>query len=152
MSPKVLWATCIIVVAAVAPAAATTPEREQLPTGVVPISYDLSLVPDATNLRFAGHVRISIKISQPTVSIVLNADELTFDTAVLDAKDSASNIGLDPKLQRATLAFAHSIAPGNHTLTIDYHGVIGKATDGFFAMDYDSPAGKRRTITTNFEP
>ncbi|HVW11465.1 MAG TPA: M1 family aminopeptidase, partial [Bryobacteraceae bacterium] len=33
-----------------------------------------------------------------------------------------------------------------------YHGAIGKTTLGFFAMDYDTPRGKRRTLATNFEP
>src|SRR5689334_23220415 len=35
-------------------------ERQQLPAGVTPISYDLSLVPDETNLRFGGQVRIML--------------------------------------------------------------------------------------------
>jgi len=33
-------------------------------------------------------------------------------------------------------------------LIIDYHGLITTGTIGFFAMDYDSPAGKRRTINS----
>jgi len=30
--------------------------------------------------------------------------------------------------------------------------VIGRATQGFFAMDYTGPDGPRRTLATNFEP
>jgi hypothetical protein len=84
--------------------------------------------------------------------LLFNDDELVLDKAELDTTGTATGIALDAKLQRATLTFQHVVAAGRHILTIDYHGVIGKATQGFFAMDYDSPAGKRRTIATNFEP
>jgi len=127
-------------------------ERQQLPVQVRPVSYDLSLVPDAANLRFRGQVRIGLVVKAATAAIVLNDDELALDKAVLDTTTAASDIALDPKLQRATLRFAHPIGAGSHTLTIDYHGTIGKATIGFFAMDYNSSAGTRRTIATNFEP
>jgi aminopeptidase N len=127
-------------------------ERQQLPVGVRPFSYDLSLFPDETNLQFRGQVKIMLDVKAATSSIVLNDDELTLDKAALDTSETPSSIRLDNKLQRATLTFEHSVAAGRHTLTIDYHGVIGRATEGFFAMDYDGPAGKRRTIATNFEP
>jgi aminopeptidase N len=74
------------------------------------------------------------------------------EKASLDSGQTAKPITLDTKLQRATFTFDHPIGIGNHTLTIHYNGVIGKSTLGFFAMDYDTPAGKRRTIATNFEP
>ncbi len=127
-------------------------ERQQLPSGVQPLSYDLSLVPDAGDLSFRGQVKIMLDVTAATSSIVFNDDELVLDKAELDTSGTATDIALDAKLQRATLTFQHVVAAGRHILTIDYHGVIGKATQGFFAMDYDSPAGKRRTIATNFEP
>jgi len=129
-----------------------TAEREQLPSGVTPLHYELDLVPDATNLTFRGRVRITIDVEASTAAIVLNADELTLDGAVLDTKGDSASIALDAKLQRATLTFAHPVAKGRHTLAIDYRGVLGVGTKGFFAMDYDSPEGRRRTIATNFEP
>ena len=61
-------------------------------------------------------------------------------------------MSLDPGQARATLRFAAPLAAGRHALTIDYHGKIGRSTLGFFAMDYASPAGARRTLATNFEP
>jgi len=134
------------------PVGAAAAEREQLPSGVIPIHYDLALVPDAANLTFRGRVKITINVKASAPAIVLNADELVLDKAVLDKEEAAAAVALDVKLQRATLTFAHPVATGGHTLTIDYHGVIRRSTHGFFAMDYDSPAGKRRTIATTFEP
>ena len=147
-----LWPAAIVLIAAILPLASRADEREQLPSGVTPLSYNLALVPDAGKLTFSGRVEIAIHVTAPTKSIVLNADDLVLDKASLDSGQTAKSIALDTKLQRATFTFDHPIGIGNHTLTIHYNGVIGKSTLGFFAMDYDTPAGKRRTIATNFEP
>ena len=128
------------------------PEPERLPSGVTPLRYELALAPDLDHLTFRGRVRISIDVHRATPTIVLNEDELTLDKVVLDGKITAVSVTPGAKLQRATLAFAHPIPTGPHTLAIDYHGVMGKATLGVFAMGYDSLLGKRRTIATNFEP
>jgi aminopeptidase N len=117
---------------------------------VAPVGYELALVPDAENLKFTGKLRVQVQVKQATDSIVLNAADLTLDRAELEGM--AGVISLDPKLERATLQFARPVGVGSHVLAIDYHGAIGKGTAGFFAMDYDSPAGKRRTLATNFEP
>jgi aminopeptidase N len=141
-----------VFLAAAIPVGATAAEREQLPSGVTPIHYDLALVPDAANLTFRGRVKITIHVKAPVPVVVLNDDELVIDRAMLDKEQAGAAVSLAVKPQRATLTFAHPVARGNHTLTIDYHGVIRPSTHGFFAMDYDSPAGKRRTIATTFEP
>ena len=47
---------------------------------------------------------------------------------------------------------AKPIAAGQHILTIDYSGPITRNTLGFFAMDYQSANGPRRTLATNLEP
>ncbi len=140
-------------VAVSAPALAQTTEagqREVLPTGVRPEAYDLHLIPDADHLSFKGEVRITVDVMDPTATVTLNADHLVFDRAVVDADPATAAVSLDTKLQRATLAFAKPIGKGRHVLTIDYHGEIGKSTLGFFAMDYDTAAGRRRTLGDQF--
>jgi aminopeptidase N len=139
-------------VATAVPFIAAGADREQLPSSVRPVHYDLAMTPDADGLTFRGQVRIAIDVNATTPAIVLNSDELVLDKALLDKEDATATVSLDVRLQRATLTFAHPVAAGGHTITIEYHGVISRSTLGFFAMDYDSPAGKRRTIATNFEP
>ena len=126
-------------------------EREVLPSEITPVSYDLSLSPDAENLTFRGTVVIRVEAKKKAASVTLNSDKLTLDRAVLD-NGATGTVSLDGALQRATLTFPAPVGPGSHTLTIDYHGEIGRSTLGFFAMDYESPGGKRRTLATNFEP
>jgi aminopeptidase N len=152
MPQKLVCGSIVALLAAAIVSSAPAPEPERLPSGISPLHYDLALVPDAANLRFRGRVRITIDVQTSTPAIVLNADKLTLDKATLDTNPAAAAIALDAKLQQATLTFAQPVAPGRHTLTIDYHAVIGFAPAGLFAMDYDTPAGKRRTIATNFEP
>ena len=126
--------------------------REVLPTDISPVSYDLSIAPDSVSLTFRARVRIEVEAKKEAPAVVLNADKLTFDRAVLDGGDELAAVTLDQELQRATLTFSHPIAPGSHVLTIDYHGTIGRSTLGFFAMDYRGPPGKNRVLATNFEP
>jgi aminopeptidase N len=133
------------------PAPVPHPKREVLPDRVVPLHYDLSLAPDAEALTFTGKVAITIEVRSAGPSVTLNAVGLTFDHA-RDEGGADAVVTLDEKLGRATLRFGRALAPGQHTLVIDYHGVIGHSTIGFFAMDYRSPDGPRRTLATNFEP
>jgi aminopeptidase N len=140
-------ATC----APAAGAAEPPPQRQVLPESVVPLHYELALVPDAASLTFTGKVAITIRVTAEGPAITLNAAGLTLDHAALDGGPDA-RVSLDKELGRATLTFAKGVTTGEHLLTIDYHGAIGRATAGFFAMDYAGPDGPRRTLATNFEP
>lgn len=151
MPRKIACGTGLLLIAAAAASVALSTEPERLPAGVTPIHYDLALVSDAAHLTFRGRVRIEIDVKTSTPDLVLNSDDLVIDKATLESKESAA-VALSAKLQRATLTFPRAVAAGRHTLAIEYHGKIGLSTLGFFAMDYDSPSGKRRTIATNFEP
>ena len=122
-----------------------------LPDTVVPQHYDLALFPNATELTFKGRVAITVSVSSATPTITLNSAGLVFDHASVDGGQDAQ-ASFDTQLGRATLRFAANVPAGQHVLTIDYHGKIGRSTLGFFAMDYKTPAGARRTLATNFEP
>jgi aminopeptidase N len=126
-------------------------QREVLPATVIPTHYELALVPDAKALTFSGIVGISISVKSSTHDIVLNALELSIDRATVDG-GQPGRVTLSPGLGRATLHFAAPVSIGEHKLQIAYHGKIGRTTLGFFAMDYMTPTGSRRTLATNFEP
>jgi aminopeptidase N len=144
-------AASIVASAGVRAASVPVDSRQVLPSGILPSHYDLQLMPDAEHLTFKGVVTIDVSASAPVPDIVLNAKGLTFDSTRLDGVP-ATLVNLDPALGRATLAFPRGVSAGAHKLTIAYHGAIGRETFGFFAMDYDTASGKRRTLATNFEP
>ena len=132
-----------------APAGAAV--RETLPSTVVPVHYDLALVPDAEALTFRGQVTITVLVKSPVKDIPLNAQGLTFDYVTLDGSGGVTATA-DQKLGREILHTDRPVTVGQHVIAIAYHGKIGRATLGFFAMDYVGPDGPRRTLATNFEP
>jgi len=142
--------------APVEPAAAPAATTTQLPRGVRPLHYDVSVVPDAAARRFAATVAIEIEVSDPRERITLNALDLDFGTVALQplpggAPLAPAKIDVDSRTQTASFVFDRPIATGNYRLEIAYRGKIGEHAVGFFALDYDSPAGRKRALYTQFE-
>ena len=136
---------------AAAPAALTT---TQLPRTIRPIHYDLTLEPDAANLRFSGRAKIDIEVLQPTKRITVNAADLAFSAVTLSGaagKQLASKVTVDSSAESASFNFANKIASGRYTLVLDYTGKIGTQAVGLFALDYAAATGPRRALYTQFE-
>ncbi|WP_426078393.1 M1 family metallopeptidase [Janthinobacterium sp. PSPC3-1] len=126
----------------------------QLPRGVTPSHYALSLTPDAQAATFTANVVITVDVAAPTNAVTLNALELAFVGATAEGAggtQQASKIDVDAATQTATLHFAQPLAKGKHTLAISYSGKIGTQATGLFSLDYDTPAGRQRALYTQFE-
>jgi len=126
----------------------------QLPRTVRPTHYDIAVVPDAHALRFDGHVAIAVDVFAPTQSITLNAVDMTFAKTTLAGagrKPLMPKVVIDKEAQTATFSFDQPLAPGRYTLATDYTGKIGTQANGLFAIDYDTKAGKKRALYTQFE-
>jgi aminopeptidase N len=147
----VIWMVCGAPLASADSAHALSEGRQILPPTLLPAHYELTLIPNAEALTFKGTVQITGDALAGGRQIVLNAKGLTLDDVRLDGQLTGT-VELDEKLGRAAIRFPSAYSPGPHRLEIAYHGPITKGTIGFFAMDYDAPAGKRRTLATNFEP
>ncbi len=142
----------LVAALSLAPFSVHAAERQVLPDTVTPSHYDLHISPDAAALSFTGDETIAVDVHAATRTITLNAKNFSFDTVTVDGK-AASGITLDKDLGRASFAFAAPVAKGAHKLHITYHAAIPTTeTLGFFAMDYDTPSGKKRTLATNLEP
>lgn len=133
-------------------AAATT---TQLPRGVTPLHYIVSITPDAAAATFQGAVAIKVAVDAPTSSITFNALNLTFGAAAIEgaggSKQVTRKIDFDADKQTATLHFAEPVARGEYLLRIDYSGKIGTQATGLFSLDYDTPEGRQRALYTQFE-
>jgi aminopeptidase N len=135
---------------ATAAQAATT----ELPRTARPDHYDVTITPHAQALAFDGHVAMSIEVLEATDRIVMNAHDLAIATATLEGKGvpaTKAKVAVDNDKQTATFTFPAKLAPGRYTLAMDYTGRIGTQPQGLFAMDYDTAAGKRRALFTQFE-
>jgi aminopeptidase N len=142
----------------VAPAAAepvysfaTTPGT--LPKTVVPVHYDLDLAPNLDKLAFSGVATIDVDAAEPTDRLVLNAVDLTIESATLDgAVIPTSAIALDTAAQTLTLSLAQPVGRGRHQLAISYRGLINRFGRGLFMADYPTDAGRKRMISSQLEP
>ncbi|GAB3428393.1 M1 family metallopeptidase [Massilia solisilvae] len=142
-------------IAAPAPAAAMQQPTTQLPRGVAPTHYDVSITPDAKAGTFAGHVVVDLTVQAPTATITLNALDVKFSAATLTpaagGTAQSAQVVVDANAQTATFTFAQPIAKGAYKLALDYTGTIGTQAVGLFSLDYDSPQGKQRALYTQFE-
>src|SRR4051812_18060415 len=91
----------------------------QLPRGVIPSHYEISLTPDAANARFAARAAITLSVTKATNSITLNAADLTFNSAALapaaggatQAATQTAKVSVDADAQTATFTFPRPLAP-----------------------------------------
>jgi aminopeptidase N len=137
-----------------APASADT--TTQLPRGVIPTHYRISLTPDAATASFGAHAIVSIVVSKATNTITLNAADLKFSRVTLapaaGGAEREATATVDADAQTATFTFAQPVAPGMYHLALDYTGVIGTQAAGLFSLDYPGAGGKRgRALFTQFE-
>lgn len=148
--PSILLAAALVGVTPVL--AAETPT--QLPRHTRPAHYDVSVVPDPPALTFRARAVVDVEVLAPTDSITLNALDLTFrDVRLSDAGGGVrtARVSIDPEQQTATFRFDAPVARGRYALAMDYAGKIGTQAVGLYALDYDSPKGRRRALFTQFE-
>lgn len=122
----------------------------QLPRNVRPSHYDLSFTPDADKMSFSANVKIAIEVVEPTATVTLQAADLAFSKAEI-AGVGAAKVKVDDEAQTASFTFGKVLPKGKYVLALDYTGKIYTQAAGLFALDYDTDAGKKRAIYTQFE-
>lgn len=156
IAATVVAGTCAVPAYADKTARLTSPAlpTTQLPRGVRPLHYDLTIVPDASAMRFGGTAGITIEIDRPASSITVNALGLAFRKVRLTADEKswdATKTEIDENRQTATFSFDHQLAKGRYRLALEYTGKIGTQAAGLFAIDYPTAAGEKRALYTKFE-
>jgi aminopeptidase N len=156
LSRSAVVLTFLVVFAAAAVAAESTPTPTQLPRTARPTHYDVTIEPDAAALTFHGDVAIALDVLAPTQSITLNAVDMKFASVRLTestgkAVAAEPKIAIDEAAQTATFDFGKKIPSGSYRLELDYTGKIGTQAVGLFAIDYDTANGKKRALYTQFE-
>ena len=136
------------------PSGSSNPHR--LPRTVVPSRYDLVLEPDLEAGTFSGVVDITLEVTEPLDALVLNAAELTIDSATIayvDGTASDLETALDATAERLTCTPLAGPAPaGPATLTLAFRGVLNEKLRGFYRSRFVDAQGVERTLaTTQFE-
>ncbi|MHC1480453.1 M1 family metallopeptidase [Frateuria aurantia] len=127
----------------------------QLPRGVSPEHYALTITPHLEQMRFDGQAIISIEVARATDQITFNALDLTFAKASLKKIDGTvldtAGVTVDANDQTATVHLKQPLTPGSYQLALDYSGKINTQPNGLFVINYVSTHGKRQALYTQFE-
>ncbi|XP_024878008.1 aminopeptidase N-like [Temnothorax curvispinosus] len=141
----------------------------RLPKYVVPIHYNVKLIPHIVDGNFTtnGETSIDIEVREPTNAIALHTVKLTIDESLtkitrkgVDDENSKSEYApkqheYNGQTQILTLRFEESLDVGAYTLHINFTGVILPHTEprGFYRSFYTDDNGTEVWLaTTHFQP
>ena len=111
----------------------------RLPKNVVPLSYDVAIVPDADALRLTGTESVRLQFRAATATVQFNSLNETLSHVLLDGKPVKSVASNDE--QQLTTVTLTKPATGLHTLRFSYSGKIETQPVGLFAQKYTKPGG-----------
>jgi puromycin-sensitive aminopeptidase len=127
----------------------------RLPRAVLPSRYELRLEPDLSNATFTGRVTVTCQVHEPVSEVVLNAADLILADVYLEdghGSQPATAVVLDGAAERARLAFAEALAPGEARLHLAFAGTLNDKLRGFYRSRYKDDAGDWHTLAaTQFE-
>ncbi|MDH5640656.1 MAG: M1 family metallopeptidase [Nitrospira sp.] len=136
----------------------TTPDRidpYRLPRYVIPTHYDLRLEPDLDQALFHGQETVTITVTQPTTTILMNTAELTVTHAHIENAGTqrfAASIEVNETFERCLLTFSQTIMPGEWQLFLTFHGILNDKLRGFYRSTYKDESGITQTMAaTQFE-
>jgi aminopeptidase N len=123
----------------------------RLPKDVVPVDYDIAIVPNIAAHSFKGTESVKLQVRSTTSQIIFNTLNLKLHDVRLDGTP-VLNVATDNDAQLTTVTLAKPAATGDHTLTISYEGVIEQEPQGLFAQAYEKPGGgKGVMLSTQME-
>ncbi|KAI8897127.1 peptidase family M1-domain-containing protein [Globomyces pollinis-pini] len=150
--------------------------REVLPKNVKPSNYNVTIVPGLESLKFTGQVSISLTVTEPTKTIVCNANELIVSSASVTAlrvepggldkvahwpknptthrsQQQAISITLQKEAETVTLEFEHEIpVTSNVVLFMEFEGIHNDKMCGFYRSGYTNDKGEKKfLVVTQFE-
>ncbi|HXG02424.1 MAG TPA: M1 family metallopeptidase [Candidatus Binatia bacterium] len=128
----------------------------RLPRQVVPTRYEIRLEPDLATAAFTGVERVAVSVTAPTSVIVLNAVELSLESAALENARGdrlAATIRMDEAAERCHLGLPRPVTPGDWHLHLTFRGTLNDKLRGFYRSTFKDPAtGLTRTLAaTQFE-
>jgi aminopeptidase N len=142
--------------AMVSPASAVAPfsfdtAQGRLPKNVVPLDYDIAIVPNLTDRTLAGEESVVLDFRAATDTIQFNSLNEVLDRVRLDGEAVKSVVSSDEQ-QLTTVTLVRVAGIGQHKLTFTYQGKIESSPHGLFAQSYVRQDGSRDVmLSTQFE-
>jgi aminopeptidase N len=122
----------------------------RLPKNVVPVSYDVAVVPDVDALKLTGTESVQLQFRAATATVQFNSLNETLSHVLLDGKPVKTVTSSDE--QQLTTVTLTKPATGLHTLSFSYSGKIETQPQGLFAQKYKkSDGGEAVLLSTQME-
>jgi aminopeptidase N len=122
----------------------------RLPKNVVPLSYDVAIVPDVDALRFTGTESVRLKFRAATATVQFNSLNETLSDVRLDGKPVKSVTSSDAQ-QLSTVTLRKPVS-GLHSLSFSYSGKIETQPQGLFAQKFrEAGGGQAVLLSTQME-
>jgi len=126
--------------------------RNLLPTDVVPLHYDLSLVPDLKNYTFDGTVVINVKVKKEGLKqFTVHSNDIKISSVVF-GESNKGTCAFNEKDTTVTFTFDSALPAGDGKVTIVYQGQLNDKMAGFYRSKYVLNGEERVAATTQFEP
>jgi len=123
----------------------------RLPKDVVPLDYDIALVPDIAEHSVRGTEAITLEVRSATTHLIFNSLHQTLDHVRFDGRPVADTVS-DDDAQLTKLTLTRPAAPGVHRLTFSYHGKIESQPFGLYTQTFKRPDGTTDSLlSTKFE-
>jgi aminopeptidase N len=107
---------------------------QRLPPSAIPEHYTLHLSPDFSTNTFQGKVDISVRLTQATSAITLNAADLKFTETTISSGGTTQHatVALDAPAETATLTVPQPLDAGMATIHIRYSADLNDRLRGFY--------------------
>lgn len=139
------------------------PWRElRLPSGVIPLHYELSVHPNLTSLDFTASEKIEVLARDATQFIILHSKDLEIMNVTLHSEEDLRyrkpgkrlNVLSYPAHQQIALLVPEKLeADLRYYVAIDFQAKLADGFEGFYKSTYRTLGGETRTIAvTDFEP
>ena len=113
-----------------------------LPRTVVPLLYDINVVPDMKSMKIHGSETVTLRVMKPTNDIVVNALQTTLSSARLDGQATRS---ITTGAQTLTMHFPRSVTVGTHRLSVAYTATVQTSPQGLFVQKYTDQQTRKPT-------
>lgn len=118
---------------------AKEPNVYRLSDDVIPLSYELKMIPDLKTFTFSGEAEIKVRVNNPTNKIELHSKELTIkDSKVMRGNRLIiSDHKVDEQNELYVIQTQQSLTVGmEYVLEFEFEGVLNDNMKGFYRSSY----------------
>jgi puromycin-sensitive aminopeptidase len=124
----------------------------RLPRNVIPMRYNLKIVPNLDTATFWGIVIVKLSITTRTNTIMLNSKNLNIISIRINKK-LENNFKIDSETERLIITTRKMLKPGIVCLRIHFSGILNNELTGLYRSTYLDDKGIEQVIaTTQMEP